>query len=202
MSNRIERSAIALKDQLTQAIAGATALGVGWPADAPTIAEMTTARDNLGTSITDTETKEAAWKVAAQLKKTRVTAGMDVMVDVDRVTDMLYGPDGAQKTSFGLPPKGAPLPPLHKLIEIAVTDGPFSGSVKFDWESIASAAYEIQWSTASNFATMVGSAVASSSSDYVISGLTPGTKYWRRVPPMRGGQVADWRAPATRCAPL
>lgn len=202
MAERIRRQANALRDQLSQAITAATALGLGWPTSAPTVAAMTTARDNLSTSITDTDAKEDAWKVAAQLKATRTTTGITLMRAVDEATDLLYGPSGAEKTNFGLTPKGAAGEPLHKLIEIVVTDGPFPGSLKFDWESIDGAAYEIQWSNVSDFATIVGSATSASTSDYVISGLTAGTQYWMRVRPVRGADVAPWSDPATRVAPL
>ncbi len=53
----IRRVGPGLRDPLTQAIAGITAAGPAWPAGAPTAAAVTTARGNLATSITDTETK-------------------------------------------------------------------------------------------------------------------------------------------------
>ncbi|MCC6351673.1 MAG: fibronectin type III domain-containing protein [Fimbriimonadaceae bacterium] len=202
MPERIKRQPDKLRDQLTQAIAGATALGPAWPASAPTVAAMTTARDNLDASITDTEAKENAWKVAAQLKATRAATGIDLMKKVDEATDLLYGPSGAEKNNFGLPPKGAAIEPLHKLIAIVVTDGAVPGSLKFDWESIEGASYEIQWSNASSFATVVGSATSASASDYIISGLVPGTQYWMRVRPVRGADMAPRSDPATRVAPV
>ncbi|MFN8139055.1 MAG: fibronectin type III domain-containing protein [Fimbriimonadales bacterium] len=53
-----------------------------------------------------------------------------------------------------------------------------------------------------NTATVVGSATSASTSDYVISGLTPGTQYWMRVRPVRGSEVAPWSDPATKVALL
>ncbi len=97
MPERVRRQANALRDQLNQSIATAGALGIGWPTSAPTVAAMTTARDNLTTSITDTDTKEDAWKIAGQLKGVRVKAGIDLMKKVDETTDLLYGPGGAEK---------------------------------------------------------------------------------------------------------
>jgi hypothetical protein len=202
MPERIRKNAAALRDQLTQAATAVENLGAGWPASAPTLVQIEAARDNLATSITDTDTKEDAWKVAGQLKTTRITAGVDIMKKVDEATDLLYGPGGAEKNNFGLPPKGAAIEPLHKLVEIVVTDGPVSGSLKFDWESIEGASYEAQWSSTSNFATIIGSATSASASDYIISGLTPGTQYWMRVRPVRGGDIAEWSDPATRVAPV
>ncbi|MCH8274094.1 MAG: fibronectin type III domain-containing protein [Armatimonadetes bacterium] len=199
---RISRNATGLRDQLTTAIAGATAEGLNWPASAPTVIDITAARDDLGTAITDTDTKEAAWKVAAQAKGTKITGGFDIMKAVDEATDLLYGPSAAEKNNFGLVPKGAPIDELHKLIAILVSDGPVGGSLKFDWESIEGAAYEVQWSTTSDFAVIVGSATSASGSDYIISGLIPGTQYWMRVRPVRGGETAEWSDPATRVAPV
>jgi|CXWL01.1.fsa_nt_gi hypothetical protein len=202
MPERIRREATPLRDQLSQAIAGAFALGLGWPVNAPTVAAMTTARDNLSASITDTDAKQGAWQVAAQLKGTRVATGIPIMQKVDEATTLLYGAGGAEKNNFGLTPEGAPLPPLHKLIEIVFSDGPVAGSLKADWESITGASYEIQWSTTSNFAVIIGSAMSASTSDYIISGLVPGTQYWMHVRPVRGPNTEQWSDPATRVAPV
>lgn len=202
MAQRIKSDPLGVKEQLTQAIAAATALGLGWPSSAPSPAAMTTARDNIGTSITDTDAKLDLWKVAAQLKRSRTTIGRDLMVRVDDVTTGLYTKFGAEKNSFGIPPEGTPDENLHKLIEIAFTDGPNPGSLKADWEHIEGASYEIQWSNTANFAVVTGSATSASASDYIISGLVPGTQYWMRVRPVRGGETAEWSDPATRFAPL
>ena len=201
---RIGKVAVTLRDQLTIAIVGVTAeeVGLNWPASAPSSAAITTARDAITASITDTDTKKAAWQVAGQTKGTNVDSGFDVMKAVDEATDLLYAPDAAEKANFGLTPKGAPIEPLHKLIEIEVEDGPVAGSLKFDWESIDGAAYEVNWSETSDFAVMVGSETSASSSDYIISGLTPGTQYWMRVRPVRGGDTDLWSDPATRVAPV
>lgn len=202
MAERIRRNALALKDQLTQAIAGITGAGSAWPGAAPTAATVTTARDNLSTSISDTDTKEDAWKVAGQLKTVRIDTGVGLMKLIDEFTDALYTPSGAEKNNFGLPPKGAAIDPLHKLIALVLGDGPVPGSLKFDWESIEQASYEVHWSTTSNFATITGSATSASASDFIISGLVPGTQYWARVRPIRGGQTEQWSDPATRVAPV
>jgi len=202
MPERIRKNAAALRDQMTQAIAGITALGPGWPASAPTAAVVTTARDNLATSITDTDAKQDAWKVAGQLKTTRITAGADLMKAIDEATDLLYGPGGAEKNNFGLPPKGAAIAPPHKLIALALSDGPVPGSLKFDRESIEGASYEVQWAANPTFAPLTGSATSAPTSDTIISGLVAGVQYWTRVRPLRGPDVEQWSDPATRVAPV
>jgi len=202
MARRISLNATTLLNQITQAHAAAVAAGAAWPASAPSVAALNTAKGNLQTSITDTDAAEAAWKIEAEKKRQNVAECVELMKGVDEATDLLYGPGGAQKNSFGLAPKGSPIDALHTLVEIKVTDGPVPGSLKFDWESIEGASYEVQWSTASDFATMTGSAASASASEFIISGLTPGTQYWMRVRALRGGQATAWSDPATRVAPV
>ncbi len=199
---RITKNPATLRDQLTIALAGATAEALNWPASAPTLLLITAARDDIAASITDTDAKKTAWQVAAQVKSFNVGLGYDVMKAVDEATDLLYAPDAAEKANFGLTPKGAAIEALHKLIAIEVEDGPVAGSLTFDWESIDGAAYEVNWSGTSDFAVVVGSATSASASDYIISGLTPGTQYWMRVRPVRGGATDAWSDPATRVAPV
>ncbi|MBX7131139.1 MAG: fibronectin type III domain-containing protein [Fimbriimonadaceae bacterium] len=123
------------------------------------------------------------------------------MKAIDEATDFLYGPAGAQKTNFGLPPKGQPSQTsLEKLIEIRTADGLPAHSILFDWENIQNATYEIQWFTNSALTALVGSAV-STQSEFTITGLTVGTQYWMIVRPVRGGEFGPWSDPATRIAP-
>lgn len=202
-SNRIKRTPEALRDQMNQTIIGITALGITWPPPpAPTLAEVTAARDALSTSITDTATKEGAWKVAAQTKATNFDTAFAIESRVDDALTFKYGEGAAEKNNFGIAPEGSPIDALHKLINIVVKDGPNPGSLLFDWENIEGASYEIQWAAVSNFATLTGSATSASSSDYIISGLTPGNQYWMRVRPLRGADTAEWSDPATRVAPV
>ncbi len=199
---RIERRPDALRDQLNQASAAATAVGITWPPAAPTPAQLTAAATALNTNITNINGFEGQLATERQTRDTNVTTGYDLMKGVDEATDSLYGPDGAQKTNFGLTPKGSsPIAPLVKLTDIKTFDGLLPGSIRFDWENIEGATYEVQWSLASTFTDLVGSAV-STQSEYMVSGLTSGVQYWMRVRPVRGGQSAAWSDPATRVAPV
>lgn len=202
MAIRIKVKPTEVRDQLTQCIAGATALGPAWPSHAPTIAAMTAARDDLAAAITQSDADEATWKVSAATKRTNATTSRGIVLEVDDVLTGLYTETGVEKNNFGIPPEGTPDEPLHKLLELEVTDGPVPGSLRFDFESIEGASYEIQWSTVPTFATLVGSATSASASEYIISGLTPGMQYWMRVRPLRGGQTEAWSDPATRVAPV
>ena len=200
---RIKTKPTEVRDQLTAVIAGVNALPLGaWPASAPTVANMTAHRDALGAAIISTDTNEAAWKVSAEDKKDKNEICIADVQKADEALTLLYGKGAAEKNNFGITPEGTPIEALHKLIEIVLRDGPVPGSLFFDWESIDGASYEVQWSTTSNFAVVLGSSTSAGASEYVIGGLTPGTQYWARVRPVRGGSSAEWSDPATRVAPL
>lgn len=198
---RIKTRPDELRDQLNTAAAAATAAGLAWPATAPTPAAITAAADAIATDLTDIAAAEGALATLRQTRDTDVATGTSVMQDVDEATDFLYGPDGAEKVNFGLPPKGSgSLPPLVKLTDIKVSDGIPAKSIFFDWEAIQGAQYEVGWFTDAALTQQVGTAV-STQSEYTISGLTTGTQYWMRVRPSRGGQFGPWSDPATRVAP-
>jgi hypothetical protein len=204
MAERIQRRPDALRDQLNQAAAQiAVEEGSGnWPASSPTSIAVTAAATAINTSLTTINGLEADLGTARQTRDTNVTTGVGIMREIDETTDALYGPDGAEKLAFGLPPKGSGTgEALVKLVEIRTFDGTPANSIRFDFENIDGATYEVQWSTVSDFATLVGTAV-STQSEYTISGLTAGTQYWMRVRPVRGGQQGPWSDPATRVAPV
>ena len=198
---RISRKASGVRNQIARAVAGITDLGAGWPADAPTLAEVTAAHDDLASAIADADAKEAAWKIAAEAKRGRMGDAIEILKLVDRYTDALYSSTSVEKLRFGLEPKGKQMPPLGRLLRIVLSDGPDRGTFRFDWEAVKNAVYEVQWSEADDFSTLKGSGVSTSSS-FVIFGLEPGVQYWVRVRPVRGGQIAPWSDPATRIAPI
>jgi hypothetical protein len=200
-SSRIKTKPEEARDQITTAIAGITGAGLLWPTTAPTGAQCTTAKTDLANAIIDADAKEAAWKTANQVRQAKLAISIGYMKRIDEATDGMYGPGGAEKANFGLTPKGASIPPLHKLTDIRVTDGLIAGSIFFDWENIEGASYEVEWFTDSALTQKIGSA-ASTASEFMISGLTPGTQYWMHVRPHRGGDTAPWSDPATRVAPV
>lgn len=199
---RIKTRPDELRDQLNTAAAAATAAGAAWPATAPTPAAITAAATAINTSLTQIATIEGTLATQRQTRDTNVVSGTTIMKGVDEATDFLYGPGGAQKTNFGLPPKGqGSIEALHKLIELRTSDGLPAQSILFDWENIENASYEIQWFTESALTNLVGSAI-STQSEFTITGLAAGTQYWMVVRPARGGQFGPWSDPATRVAPV
>lgn len=198
---RIKTRPDELRDQLNTASAAATAAGLAWPGTAPTPAAITAAATAINASLTSIAASEGTLATQRQTRDTNVASGTTIMQAVDEATDFLYGPDGAEKVNFALPPKGSgSLPPLVKLTDIRVSDGIPSKSIFFDWEAIQGASYEVGWFTDSALTQQVGTAV-STQSEYTITGLTTGTQYWMRVRPSRGGQFGPWSDPATRVAP-
>ncbi len=185
---------------MVQMIAAITALGPGWPSSGPALLAVTTAKNDLATSITDADAAEAAWKIKNQTRGTKTNNGIAIADSVLRTAVALYGENGAELANFGFSP-GGHQEALHKLVEIVTQDGLSAGSIRFDWENIGGATFEVQWFSDSGLTMMVGSAT-STRSEFTISGLTSGTQYWMHVRPHRGGQSAPWSDPATRVAPV
>ncbi len=200
MSERISRNPERLRDQITMVPPAITGVGAQWPSAAPTTVAVTTSLTTLNTAINSVATLEAQLKVARQTLNTSVKGSVTVMKQIDAATDLLYTPAGAQKTNFGLPPKGVtPLPPLAKLTDLRTADGPKAGSIFFKWESIAGATYEVKWFADYKLNMLVGSDTVTRS-ELTVYGLTSGSQYWLVVRPVRGGQYGAWSDAATRVA--
>ena len=109
MADRISRKADALAIQCTQAAAGITGAGATWPAaTAPTAVAMTTHATNLNAKLASINTLEAQLSTARQQMKDLIDLARESMTKIDQATDLLYGPDGAQKQNFGLTPSRTP----------------------------------------------------------------------------------------------
>lgn len=203
MADRISRKADALATQCTQAAAGITGAGATWPAaTAPTAAAMTTHATNLNAKLTSINALEAQLSTARQQLKDLVDLARESMNKVDQATDLLYGPDGAQKQNFGLPPKKATATTSgepEQVVITATTDGTQPHSIWLDWDSVSGAVYEVQWFSDAALTQMVGSATVTLS-EVEIPGLTRGQQYWFRVRAVRASLFGAWSDQATRVA--
>lgn len=201
MQKRIGDTAKKLIEQLRQAKAAAAALGAGWPSSAPSVPELELALTELQTADSEALAAEAAVKVKRQGRRGKMKPAQDKVRRVDLATDMLFGRDDARKREFGLEPWGKKGEEIGRLIRIVLEDGPIPGSIRADWEHIDGCTYEVRWFTDDALKETVGMGV-STRSEYIVSGLTPGTQYWITIRPLRGGRSGPVSDPATRVAPV
>lgn len=191
-----------LRDQLTQAANG-IASEIDWPSTAPPAAEVSTAMSGLSTAITQVDNLKAQLAQARAGLHAKRDEGVVIMKRIDEVTDGLYGPDGAEKTNFGLPPKkstAGPSAPLEQVVITKIESGTSPASIFVDWDTEAgAAAYQIEWYTDSAMTEQIGNA-AVSASEYEIAGLVAAQQYWIRVRAIRGSEYGPWSDPATRVA--
>ena len=191
-----------LRDQLLQA-SNAIGAEANWPATAPTATEVQTLTGDLFTAINDVEKYKSQLAQARATLRSKRDAGVAVMKRIDEVTDGLYGPDGAKKNDFGLPPKKTThgqSGPLEQIVITKITDGTSPASIFVDWDSEAGAsAYQVEWYTDSGLTVQVGNA-AVSESEYEIAGLEAKQQYWIRIRAIRGSEFGPWSDPATRVA--
>jgi len=199
---RIPTKPTELRDQLSQAVAGIGA-EANWPLTAPSLIEVGGLAGNISGAITQVDNlKSQLAQARADLHANR-DQSVDMMKRIDEVTDGLYGPGGAEKNNFGLPPKKTThgeSEPLDQIVITKVEDGISPASIFVDWDSESgAAAYQIEWYTDSAMTQQIGNA-AISASEYEIAGLTSAQSYWIRVRAIRGSEYGPWSDPATRVA--
>jgi len=201
MTERISRKADELAQQCTRA---SVAIGTepNWPVTAPIAVTLNTRAQNLTTELAALNMLESQLRVTRQNIKKFIDDARADMTQVDRATDMLYGPDSAKKIEFGLSPKKITHDPMGAVDQVIIRtakDGTHPASIHLDWESVERAVYEVQWFSDSNMTQMLGSATVTSS-ETEIQGLERGKQYWFRVRAVRAGQEGPWSDQATRVA--
>ncbi|MCX7050256.1 MAG: fibronectin type III domain-containing protein [Candidatus Sumerlaeota bacterium] len=202
MAPRISRNPEELARQCGLAAFAITSAGPGWPASAPSSATLTTCNTNLTSQLSVINSLETQLRAARQAMKPMIDAARDAMAKVDQATDLLYGPDGAEKQNFGLTPKkvgGEASGEPEQVVITATTDGTQPASIWIDWDTVEGAVYELQWFSDAALTQMVGSATVTNS-EYEIPGLTKGNQYWFRVRAVRASLVGPWSDQATRVA--
>ena len=201
---RIPTKPTELRDQLAKASQGIDGES-SWPSTAPSKADVDAELDTLSTEITTVDTAAARLRQSRADLRTSRDRGVDIMKQIDHVTDGLYGPDAEAKLLFGLPPKKSTHGESHPLEIVLITkieDGVTPAAIYVDWATEEGAgAYQIEWYTDPAMTQMVGAA-AGSQSEYEIAGLVPGQQYWIRVRAVRGDEVGHWSDVATRVANL
>ena len=201
MAERISRK----PDELAQQCARAS-IAIGsepnWPTTAPVAVALNTRAQNLTPELAALNMLESQLRVTRQNIKKFIEDAREDMTQVDRATDMLYGPDSAKKIQFGLSPKKITHDPMGKPEQVIIrsaSDGTQPASIHLDWESVERAVYEVQWFRDSELTQMLG-ATTVTSSEMEIQGLERGKQYWFRVRAVRGGQEGHWSDQATRVA--
>ena len=199
---RISRRPVGLRDQLLTIVSG-IAGEANWPATAPSQAEASSVAEALDAAITQVDQLAAQLAAARAVLHDRRDESFDFIKRIDQITSGLYGPRGAAKNNFGLPPKKSTASPSVRLEQVVIThiaDGTAPASIVVDWNSQqGAAAYQIEWFTDSALTAPVGNA-AVSESDYEIPALTIGQQVWIRVRAIRGNAFGSWSDPATRVA--
>lgn len=196
----IPRSASDLIPLLTQAAAAIT-LEVNWPATGPTPTDVINLRNDLQNKLTTADATSDLLRIQRQAVRESTRLAYAMARQVDLITDMLYGPTGAQKTAFGVEPARLPaaggVPP--KVVITNIQDGTLPGSIFLDFEPVEGAIYEAEWFTDAALVAPVGHKTATAS-EVIIDGLAKGTQYWIRIRAIRAGKPGPWSDPATRVA--
>ena len=202
-AERISRKPDELAQQCDRAYQGIVTVP-NWLASAPNSMTFLTHSQNLNTQLAAINTLDGQLRTTRQAIKTLIETAREDMTKVDQATDLIYGPDGAQKLNFGLTPKKAAdddkaTGTIEQVIIHATKDGTHPASIWVDWDSVEGAIYEIQWFSDAALTQMVGSATVTAS-EMEVQGLERGNQYWFRVRAVRASETGPWSDQATRVA--
>jgi len=175
-----------------------------WPVTAPTEAKLLTDSNELNTRSTRINDLESQLRKEQKDIKPFIEEAREDMTQIDRTTDMLYGPDDPKKLEYGLDPKktehehrGEP----ERVVIKSTSDGSQHGSIEIDWETVEGSNYVVQWFNDAALTQLVGTTTVTSSK-VEIENLESGKQYWFQVRAIRGGQEGKWSDPATSIASL
>ena len=175
-----------------------------FPSPQPTIAQTTTAIDDL-------EDAYATAQAARQAAKTSTTFLNDKEETLDRTltrlashVESVSGDDEQKIQSAGMDIRSAPTgaSDLPAPDGLNATQGDHDGEIDLSWNRVErTRSYLIERSADPPSNTSWTQAGVSTKSSTTIDGLTSGTKYWFRVAAIGPLGQSGWSNPATRIAP-
>jgi len=201
---RIPTKPAELRDVLKEAYTAIQNTGT-WPVTGPPALAVLNASNTLDSVMTQLQQLRAQEdQLVAQLAAAKEN-GTELMRQIDYTTDGMFGPDGPEKSQFGVPPKKStaqPSVPLEQVVVQKISAGRFTRSIFLDWDTEEGAgAYQVEAYTDSALTQLVQSATVTAS-EVTVQNLAQGQQYWFRVCAVRGDERGPWSDIATQVAGL
>lgn len=171
----------------------------------PTLAAMTTGKNELQTAINDYNSAVAAAqaKLAVRLAKEAVADGL--VTQVGSYAENITGGDRVKLESGGFPIRGdaTPVGPLTQVLNLVLTAGDNEGTLDASWDALRGAgSYEVHTSVDPVSGTSWAFKTVSNKSNVTLEGLTSGNKIWARVRGIgAGNNKGPWSDPAVKTVP-
>ena len=190
---------VALARQIVTAMTG----NANFTTPNPTLASVTTLANTAATKIAAHDSAKAAAETALADRDVAVTALAGGVTLLGAYVENITAGDRVKIESAGMAVRsaGAPVGPLGQVLDLAVSEGDFDGTLDAMWKPVRGAkSYEVQVST--NSETGWAAKMTASRSSARIEGLTSGTKLWVRVRAVGAdNKPGPWSDPATKVVP-
>ena len=169
---------VALARQIVTAMTG----NANFTTPNPTLASVTTLANTAATKIAAHDSAKAAAETALADRDVAVTALAGGVTLLGAYVENITAGDRVKIESAGMAVRsaGAPVGPLGQVLDLAVSEGDFDGTLDAMWHPVRGAkSYEVQVSP--DPPGTWTQKMASGKSSATIEGLTSGAKLWVRV---------------------
>ena len=181
-------------------IQGAMTGNASYATPVPSLATVKTATDNLETAYNESRGRD---KNKVQIMKLRRAEMLALITQLAAYVQSTSGGDTEiiLSSGFDVIVRGAPQPPVGQILNLRVSKGNVSGTVKLLWDRMPGArVYVIEVSTDPFGPETFVPRGVSTKSRFELDKLTPGTKYWVRVAAIGLDGLGDWSDPAAKIA--
>ncbi len=166
----------------------------------PSLATVKTATDNLEASYNESRGRD---KNKVQIMKLRRAEMLALIIQLAAYVQSTSNGDKETilSSGFDVITRGVPQPPVGQVLNLRVSKGTVSGTVKLLWDRMPGArVYVIEVSTDPFGPETFEPRGVSTKSRFELDKLKPGNKYWMRVAAIGLNGLGDWSDPAAKIA--
>ena len=188
-----------------QQIVGALTGNASFPTPSPSLANITTATNDLSAAYADAQAARQTAKLATVAQNQREDALDQLLTQLAAHVESVAGNNEELILSAGMDTRAAATPttdPPGQPQAVTPTAGDRDGEIDLSWDTVTGAkSYVIDKSGDPVTPTSWFHSGVSTKSSYTARGLTSGTRYWFRVAAVNSNGQSGWSDPATKIAP-
>lgn len=192
---------IAKAQQIVTALTGNTS----FPTPSPSLANITSAANELKTASDEVQTVTQTRKEKTSIQTQKEDSIDQLLTQLAAYVESVAGSNEQMILSAGMDVR-APATPTTTAPEqpqgLTATAGDHDGEIDLSWDTVTGArSYVVEKSTDPATPNTWAHAGVSTRSTFVAGGLTSGTRYWFRVAAVNNNGQSGWSDPAMKIAP-
>jgi hypothetical protein len=188
-----------------QQIVAALTGNASFATPSPSLANITTAINDLSTAYADAQAARQAARLATVAQNHKEDALDQLLTQLAGHVESVAGDNEQLILSAGMDTRAAATPtpdPPSQPQDLTPTAGDRDGEIDLSWDTVTGAkSYVIDKSGEPATPTSWAHAGVSTKSRFTAEGLTSGTRYWFRVAAVNNNGQSGWSDPATKIAP-